>query len=458
MDISISNSNLFPLILDNLGFAVVAVDKDGIIFYANTYYAKQINQNPRNILNRKMTDIYVGSSTITALKTGEEIIMEEKICPTDPSQVCTGIATPLFEGEKIIGAFSLYIDPINTEYSKIDIEKQALLLQQIKIELQGMAKSSEKHTGLGQSAAFLKVNEKAIILAATNVPILIRGEHGVGKEVIARFIHRNSQRKKKSFVTVNCAAIPENLIESELFGHEKGAFTGASMDKLGKFQLADGGTLFLDEIGDMSLNMQTKLLRAVQEGEIETVGSSKSTTVDLRIISATNQPLEQLIEQKKFRADLFYRINAFSLYLPPLRERRDDINLLIDFYLEQFNHQYNKNIKLSSKAYLYLKNYEWPGNIRELRNCIEFTVVMCTNHICSESIILDYFNQEESDNKKNIEEIPPTNHLNYLLSKEEKRIYLDVLEQCKNNRTEAMEVLGVSRRTFYRKLTEFNLL
>lgn len=230
---------------------------------------------------------------------------------------------------------------------------------------------------VGESDVMQKVFSVISKLAQVNTPVLIRGESGTGKELVAKAIHYNGPRKDEKFVTINLAAIPENLIESELFGHEKGAFTGASERKIGKFQFADGGTLFLDEIGDVSPTMQVKLLRVLQEKSFTPVGSNRDVKVDVRIIAASHKPFEEMIKSGTFREDLFYRLNVLPVYLPPLRERQSDIPHLIDYYINYFNDVHNLEMKEVSKdALSLLQNYSWPGNIRELRNVIEHAFII----------------------------------------------------------------------------------
>lgn len=230
---------------------------------------------------------------------------------------------------------------------------------------------------VGESEPMMKVFNIIFKLAQVNTPVLIRGESGTGKELVAKAIHYNGPRKDERLVTINCAAIPENLIESELFGHEKGAFTGATERKIGKFQYADGGTLFLDEIGDISLAMQVKLLRALQEKVFTPVGSNREVTVDVRVIAASNKPFEELIKEGTFREDLFYRLNVLPVYLPPLRERKSDIPHLIDHYIHHFNMIHNLTIKgVTPDAMAALQDHSWPGNIRELRNVIEHAFII----------------------------------------------------------------------------------
>lgn len=230
---------------------------------------------------------------------------------------------------------------------------------------------------IGQSNEMKKIFTVIDKLSRVDTAVLIRGESGTGKELVAQALHYNSPRKDNRFVTINCSAIPENLIESEFFGHEKGAFTGADSRKIGKFQYSDGGTLFLDEIGDISAGMQVKLLRALQEKKFTPVGSNREVEVNLRIVAATNRNLEEMIKKGEFREDLFYRLNVLPIHLPPLRERKNDIDALADYFIEKFNQQHKKNIThISAEAMDILKAHSWPGNIRELENVIEHAFVI----------------------------------------------------------------------------------
>jgi len=237
---------------------------------------------------------------------------------------------------------------------------------------------------IGSSEKFREVLEKVHMVASAGCTVLIQGETGTGKEVIAQTIHKASLRRNNRFVAINCAAIPATLLESELFGHERGAFTGAAAQTMGRFQAADRGTLFLDEIGDLPLELQPKLLRALQEKEVERLGGGRAIPVDVRVIAATNQDLWQMVQEKKFRADLYYRLNVFPLTLPPLRERREDIPLLVERFVEKFSRQQSKRIDaVPEEIMMALARHDWPGNIRELQNVIERGVVMTTGSVLS---------------------------------------------------------------------------
>lgn len=235
---------------------------------------------------------------------------------------------------------------------------------------------------IGNSGPMQEVYESVSKVARTNATVMIRGESGTGKELIAHAIHHNSLRKSRPFIKVNCAALPESLIESELFGYEKGAFTGAAAQKKGRFELAEGGTLFLDEIGELSASTATKLLRVLQEREYERLGGTRTIKADVRLIVATNKDLEKAMANGSFREDLYYRLNVFSIFLPPLRERRPDVLLLTDYFLEQFNREHGKQVKrVSTAAIDALMSYHWPGNVRELRNTIERALLVSDGHI-----------------------------------------------------------------------------
>lgn len=296
---------------------------------------------------------------------------------------------------------------------------------------------SEK--GLGRIIALLKM------VAPTDATVLIIGESGTGKELIARSIHENSPRFKGPFVAVNCAALNENIIESELFGHEKGAFTGAIAQKKGKFELADKGTIFLDEIGEMPLHTQVKLLRAIQERVIERVGAEKSIKIDVRIVAATNRDLKKMVDTGDFREDLYFRLNVFPIKVPPLRERHDELPLLIDFFIKKYSLKLGKHIKGYTDTFLNkLKNYNFPGNVRELENIIERSVILTRSDLLDGTILPEF----EEKTVKN-EELDMKNN--------EKQLILKALAEAKYNKTKAAEILGISRRTLHNKIKEYNL-
>ena len=296
---------------------------------------------------------------------------------------------------------------------------------------------------IGQSKAMQKVFEAIETVAPTDATVLITGESGTGKELVARAIHTNSPRRFHPMVTIHCGALTETLLESELFGHEKGAFTGAQYRKKGKFEIAEGGTVFLDEIGDISLKTQTDLLRVLQEREISRVGGNQTIKVDFRCVAATNKVLETLIEEGHFRPDLFYRLNIFHIELPPLRERRDDIPLLVNHFLAKFAQQMNKRITRVAPGAMYLlQQHPWPGNVRELENAVERAMVVAAEpELREQDFILKPRNGDKPEGKT--------------LDDIEKAHILHVLDECGGNQTKAAEVLDIDRVTLHNKLKKY---
>lgn len=310
---------------------------------------------------------------------------------------------------------------------------------------------------IGASPKMLEIFKTVARAAMSNSSVLITGESGTGKELIARAIYENSQRRTKKFTAVNCGAFTDSLLESELFGHTKGSFTGANENRKGLFDEADGGTLFLDEIGDISPQMQVKLLRALQEGEIRPVGSNESHKVDVRVIAATHRDLQNMVSTEKFREDLYYRLKVISLEIPPLRERIEDLPELTSYFLAKYSNKNGKRIShLTDSAVDRLKNYTWPGNVRELENTIE-RIVALTN---STQIDLDDLPQEIKNPV--LKSAKPTNAREFTEDKAslenlEKRHILEVLAQVRYNKSKAAEVLGIDRATLYRKAQKYGI-
>lgn len=432
---------------------IIIVDAEGIIFYVNNAYSKIIGVPKHKVIGRYIQDVEPGSQLGQVLKTKKEITNPKVYVKSVKKNVSIKIH-PFYIDNTFAGAFSIFKDITELTNLNREVAQISTIADNYKRKIEIMEK--EKEVGvIGESPKFLKALSKAYVVAPTDATAMICGENGSGKEIIAKLIHQNSSRKHKPLITVNCAAIPENLIESELFGYEEGSFTGANKGgKAGKFELAHEGTLFLDEIGDMPLHMQAKLLRVLQSGEIEKIGSGANIPVNVRIISATNQPLEDLVENKKFRRDLYYRLNVVRIDVPPLRERGHDITLLAHYFLDRYNKKYKKKITLSKTAGVYLESYNWPGNVRELENVIESAVIMCSEGKIEEDLL-----PMRPGNVVNSELERKYNHAEYedldLKSKLqliEKEIITETLKACNGNRALTMKKLGLNQRTFYRRL------
>jgi Nif-specific regulatory protein len=307
---------------------------------------------------------------------------------------------------------------------------------------------------IAQSPAILEKLEIVSRVAKTDSSVLILGESGVGKELFAEQIHLQSARKKEAFVRINCAALPENLLESELFGHVKGAFTSAIQTRKGRFELADGGTIFLDEIGDLPLKLQAKLLRVIQQKTFEKVGSDTSVTVNVRILAATNKDIEDLVEKGEFRSDLYYRLNVLPLYIPPLRQRPEDIPELAQFFLKKFNREIKKAFSgFSESAMETMLSYSWPGNIRELENCIERACVIGKDSLIhTEDLLLKHANAvavNENNSDRN---------LKTALNLFKTRYIRKILEENDWNQTETAKALDIQRTYLSRLIKEFSIL
>jgi len=347
------------------------------------------------------------------------------------------------------GAWDFLTKPVNLDrlsmLVKRALENRELVLRHREMEADLERNRLSEHM-IGKSSAMQKVMDTFNRVAPTKASVLITGESGVGKELVADAIHELSPRKGKPMIKVHCAALSANLLESELFGHEKGAFTGAVSRRRGRFELANEGTLFLDEIGEIDQNIQIKLLRVLQEHEFERVGGEETIETDVRIVAATNKDLKAEIEKGNFREDLYFRLNVVNIAVPPLRERKDDIPMMAASFLKEFAAENGKTIEgISEKAYSRLYAYDWPGNIRELRNCIESAVVMCRKNLIAE------------------DELPPTLQssgdgdwvripLDISFDEAEKLIYRAAINYFKGNKSKAAESLGIGRKTLHRKL------
>ena len=352
------------------------------------------------------------------------------------------------------GAYDFLTKPLNLDQLEM-IVKRALESRELKLEHQDLKKSVDEKNAfkdmIGKSPAMQKIQEIIKKAADSKASVLITGESGVGKEVVARAIHELSSRHGKPMIDVHCAALSETLLESELFGHEKGAFTGADHLQKGRFERAHGSTIFLDEIGEINQSTQIKILRVLAERKFERVGGEQTIAVDVRVVAATNRNLENEIKEGKFREDLFYRLNVIHIHVPPLRERKSDLPLLMASFLSRFNEENGKSIKgFDNKSKAAMNSYDWPGNIRELRNCVESAVVMCSG---DEITIDDLPVNIASSSSKNAISVP----FGISLNDAERIVIEQNLAAQKNNKTKTAEILGIGRKTLQRKLAEWGI-
>jgi two-component system nitrogen regulation response regulator NtrX len=347
-----------------------------------------------------------------------------------------------------LGAFDFLEKPLTIQKISV-VAKNALEHRRLQIENSRLKEGTEsRYRIIGESVPMKALRHELALMAGTNGRVLIYGESGTGKELVAHALHAMSPRAPELFVEVNCAAIPEELIESELFGHIKGSFTSAHETKTGKFQKADGGTIFLDEVGDMSLRTQAKVLRALEEQRFEPVGAGASVQVDVRVVAATNKNLEEEIERGNFREDLFYRLNVIPFHVPPLRDRREDVPLLADYFLREVTTAYGRKPKeLTPEAYALLRDYHWPGNVRELRNMIERIVILNPQvRVDARHIPLNVTRrpaERPMDRFGSLAEVREAVEREYILKK---------LEETSGNVTRTAELLGLERSNLYRKM------
>jgi transcriptional regulator with GAF, ATPase, and Fis domain len=396
------------------------------------------------------------------------------------SHIRSTMCVPLWRGETITGVLQADNREAAGAFREEDLEtltvlaghaslaiENARLYQRVKIaeeqlhrENRFLKEREEKRSRfesiVGQSAPMQHLFAQMEKVMHTNVTVCIEGETGTGKELVARAIHYGGPRKEKLFVTQNCSAIPDNLLESELFGHKKGAFTGADADKKGLFEIADGGSIFLDEIGEMSVTLQAKLLRVLQEGEIRPVGATKSKNVDVRVISATNRNLEEEVRQGRFREDLYYRLKVFPIYIPPLRERKDDIPVLAQHFLDRFSRELNKPVQgFSQQAMDLLVSYRWPGNIRELENEVQRLVIQCDP---GSFILPDLLSPRIRKVENLLDKVNPRRGtLKEMMEQVERWILQESLRDHGGNKSRAAQTLGITREGLHKKLAKFGM-
>ena len=421
-------------VLDIIPHGVVVLSAKGTIKYANDYMAQRILKTTSDILaNRYITDF------IDDDKVKEFLADEERLKSIKNEEITVGNQKyilnlhPILSDENIFSGYMLSLN----EVIKQDIYHNLITFDDI----------------IGESYKFQEVIEQAKQFALADSPVLITGESGTGKELFARAIHNRSNRNDKPFIGINCAAIPDQLLESELFGYEGGSFTGGKKEgKKGIFELGEGGTLFLDEIGEMAPHLQSKLLRVLQEKSVRRIGSHKEVPIDVRIISATNQKIDEMVASGRFRLDLLYRINIFTIDIPTLRERKEDIPILVEYFASKHLKRYGKEIEgLEPKAMKKLVSYNWPGNIRELQNVLERTIALTTDKTIKEKDIMLNYKLERSEN------ISANSSLNDIVGSYERDIILDTLKNSTSIR-EAARRLDVTHTLLINRIKKYDIL
>ncbi len=442
----------FKKILETSHDLICFVDEFGKISYVNPAYKNYFALESENIIGKELKELSPKGYRMKVLKSRNKV---ENVLHTKYGVDIVTSIEPIFIDGNFKGVISTSkpINEIKELLHKLEKSEEELEYYKDEFMRQNQLNSSFKDI-IGSSSSLkdvLQICSKASLSTST---VLIRGESGTGKELIAKAIHYNSDRKSKPFIRVNCAAIPETLLESELFGYEKGAFTGANKSKPGKFALADGGTLFLDEIGDMPTSMQVKLLRALQEREIEALGGLAPQKIDVRVIAATNKDLETMLKEETFREDLYYRLNVITITLPPLRHRQEDISALTEHFISKFNVRLGKNIKgIDRKSLKLLQEYNWPGNVRELENIIERALNLCDGTIIIEKDLPSYINSIQEPSHELIRTVEG----DLLPFEEYEKALIKIAMEKYKSYNKAGKMLGLTHRTISLKCKKYDI-
>ncbi len=448
-------SKIIKSAIDYIHEAVCIIDNKGTVIVWNTNAEKLYNLPKEKILGEPLYKFFPNAIDIEVLKTMKTV--ENRYHEPRKGTHIVISAAPIILDNKLMGVISTDKDVSEMREISDKLKEATKQVDFLKKELEKIS-NRESSAIIGKSKIIQQKIEIAELAAKSNAPILILGESGTGKEIFAKYIHKASGLKGE-FVPVNCSAVPKELFESEFFGYEEGAFTGARKSgKAGYFELANNGSLFLDEIGDLPMDMQSKLLRVLQEKTVRRLGSEQDIEVNVRIISATNRDLEELVRKNKFRMDLYYRLNVIKIELPPLRERKEDIILFIKSFLEELNEEYDKNIKgIETAAVNVLSTYKWKGNVRELRNVIEQMVVLCRDDIITKDMIPEYI-ISEAEKGTEIDKFKKENiGLREMLFNYEKLLINKALEDSKGNITEAAKILKIPRSTLHYKIDNYGV-
>ncbi|RIW28449.1 PAS domain-containing protein [Bacillus salacetis] len=441
--------DMIETILENAFEWLVVVDDTGRILYINRSYCEFLEVDRDQAIGTHVTEVIENTRMHIVARTGKEEIADLQYIR---GNYMIANRIPIVVNGQTAGAFGSVFFRDTSEWKQMSSHVKNLLskMQSYIQDIDNGAKYTLTDI-YGASRSLDELKNKVQTIAPSDISVLIRGESGTGKELFAHSIHQLSERSQQPFIKVNCAAIPEQLLESELFGYEEGAFTGARKGgKKGKFQLADKGTLFLDEIGDMPLNMQAKLLRVLQDGEVEPVGATETEKVDVRIIAATNRPLEKMIEEKRFREDLYYRINVIPFSVPPLRERVEDIPALARTFMDKSAEKSGKRLNgLEPEVLDMFYRYSWPGNIRELENVIEASTYFTSDERITVDSLPAYIKGDDSYKfaEKSLREI---------LEETEKKVIIETLKKHSDRRS-AAKTLGISKSSLYEKINKYEI-
>jgi two-component system response regulator HydG len=409
-------------------------------------------------LAKKQYDVIITDLMMEGRPQGLELLRHAmKLTPPPVVMLVTAHADiPTCKTALSEGAFDYIEKPLDLEYFRAKVAQaieKSTLQRENKLLQEQVLESGGFEGIVGNSPQMQQVLATARQVAASDIPVLILGESGTGKELIARAIHNNSKRRKNRLVPLNCAGLSESILEDELFGHVKGAFTGAQSDREGRFEYADRGTLFLDEIGDMPAAMQAKLLRVLESGEVVRLGANEARRVDVRLISATNRDLDDMVSDRRFREDLYFRIKGVTIQIPPLRDRRQDIPLLTHFFMTQAAEKYSKNIEgLAPEVQHQLMGYSWPGNVRQLRNTVENMVVMTQGPRITAKDVPSDIAPRNSDPAPTMDSL-----VGVSMVQAEKELIRNTLKLTNGNREQAAKILGIGERTLYRKIKEYDL-
>jgi len=451
----------FKMILDQIDGFLVIDNEEKIVFMTNSL-ARQVGyEDSAQLIGKSIREIIPTNNTYKILKTGQKQIGEVYFVE---GYTIVSNGFPIYKNDKLVGAFEFDVfENASFLYGFLDkVKELSNELNYYKEELRSIrgAKYSVENI-IGDSVSIRRLKADILEASKTNSTVLITGETGCGKELVAHSIHKASMRCLRNFVKLNCAAIPSELFESEIFGYEEGSFTGAKKGgKKGKAELANGGTLFLDEINQLPLNLQAKLLRLIQEKEVTRVGGDFSIPVDLRIIVATNEPLKKLVEENRFREDLYYRLNVFEIKVSPLRERKDDIPLLAKHIVSELNASLgrasHKVSEIDEEVFHHLCAYDWPGNVRELHNVLERAMNRCYENTLKMEHMKDFLNPVLNTGENHISQLSIMT-LEQIRQEAERRAILSTLKKYKGNKKESAKALGISRQMLHKKINKLHI-